>query len=196
MSLTDWVNRYIRERELGGVGSGNHGHKGRPGQVGGSRDDGSTQGSSQGSMKQIEKEMSKQSTESGYLFGADGKLILSKKGNENSVRFTSQETSKMRNGIYTHNHPNGSWFSIHDVYFSAEHDLAQMRAVSGDRIYVLDRPSSGWPSMSQVEGAHNQAISQANSLLHSKNQIVGRDFIPLKVAELLRLPYYSERFRE
>lgn len=37
-SLLSWVDAQIQK--LGGPGSGNHGHKGRPGQVGGSDDDG------------------------------------------------------------------------------------------------------------------------------------------------------------
>lgn len=41
-SLLSWVDQYIRERSLGGPGSGNHGHAGRPGKEGGSAPGGSS----------------------------------------------------------------------------------------------------------------------------------------------------------
>jgi hypothetical protein len=39
-SLVEWLEKEVNKIGLGGPGSGNHGHKGRPGQRGGSDDDG------------------------------------------------------------------------------------------------------------------------------------------------------------
>ena len=69
-----------------------------------------------------------------------GKQILKKTGGRSAVSFTEKEAEKMRHSILTHNHPTGASFSLEDVVFAHENELAEIRVVAMDRTYSLMPP--------------------------------------------------------
>jgi|GEM_PF-3452280 len=80
-----------------------------------------------------------------------GKVVLDKTtGQKDEVTFTKAETKKLKDKIFTHNHPSSSSFSIEDVSFAIAHDLREMRATSELYLYTLRRPKRGWPELSDV----------------------------------------------
>lgn len=95
--------------------------------------------------------------EEAYIFTADGQIVH-RIGEKSSVTYTDADVPMLKNSVMTHNHPLvwsmpegdpmrelGNSFSPADIVFSAHHDLKQIRAVSGDVLFVADRPEGGWP---------------------------------------------------
>lgn len=92
-------------------------------------------------MKVSKEEMSIKGNkfESSFVFDSKGNIILSKKGLEHEVEFTSNEISKMKDGILTHNHPINTPFSPDDLYFMIDANLQEMRVVTEYGIHILRR---------------------------------------------------------
>ena len=141
----------------GGEGSGNFGHEGRPGEVGGSGEGG---GSITGrdtighnKIKQIESQIHSRSSEHAAIYSKDGKQISVKGGSSSSVSFTNAELSEMKDCILTHNHPSTEFsrtLSPADYGVASKGNLSELRAVSGDKVYLFIRGENGWPAPSKV----------------------------------------------
>ena len=80
---------------------------------------------------------SKNKYEIASVFDSNGNMILNRtQKNESSVYFNASDRKILKNAeIMTHNHPNGSSFSLDDVVFSLAHDVKEMRAVSHEYNY-------------------------------------------------------------
>ena len=93
--------------------------------------------------------------ETAIAFDADGKELLHKKGEQSSVSFTPAETAKLKNAIFTHNHPSARGFSNPDLYYASQANVSEMRAVGthakeGKITYVIKRPKEGWPKSDEM----------------------------------------------
>ncbi len=80
--------------------------------------------------------------ETGILFDKDGKQVFLKKGTSDEVKFTAKEIKQMKGGVLTHNHPNWSCFSPHDINMARRGKLAEIRAAVNDGTFVF-RPGGG-----------------------------------------------------
>lgn len=82
------------------------------------------------------------SFETGVLFDRNGNVVIDKRGAKYSVAFTDEECAKMKDCVFTHNHPRG-WqepekslgrignsFSPADMYLAIAHNVSEMRAVT------------------------------------------------------------------
>ena len=96
------------------------------------------------------------SFESAYACDKEGNILIQKKGQATSVSFMPEETAKMKDAIFTHNHPRG-WkapegamgrignsFSPGDVLVAINNDVAEMRAVTPNFTFSMKRPANGW----------------------------------------------------
>ncbi len=158
----------IQESYKGGEGSGNFGHEGRPGEVGGSGEGGGTSnpkpsGGDSGSgdietsvnerVSNFESSHAQQSKESCIGIDKNGKVVLSKTGGESEVSFTSEEMKSVENArVFVHNHPAGSSFSDKDLDFACRTNPVEMKVVSNEYNYNLKLlyPAEGWPSTSSA----------------------------------------------
>lgn len=141
----------------GGEGSGNFGHEGRPGEVGGSGPGG---GSITGrdtaghqKIKDIEGQIHSNSSEHAAVYTKEGKQVIVKGGDAHSVSFTDAELLEMKDSILTHNHPSSEvsrTLSPADYGIAYKADLSEIRAVSGDKVYLFTRGEKGWPAPSKV----------------------------------------------
>lgn len=94
--------------------------------------------------------------ETGVVFDVNGNVIIDKRGENYIVRFTESETAKMKDCVFTHNHPRGwkyaendigrigSSFSIQDITLAVSNDLAEIRAVTPNYTFSMKRPKEGW----------------------------------------------------
>lgn len=95
------------------------------------------------------------SFETGVLFDKNGNVVIDKRGAKYSV-FTDEECAKMKDCIFTHNHPRG-WqepekslgrignsFSPADMYLAIAHNVSEMRAVTPNYTFAMKRPEEGW----------------------------------------------------
>ena len=94
--------------------------------------------------------------ETGVVFDKNGKVLVDKRGEATSVRFTNDEITKMKDAVLTHNHPRGwrfgekelgrigSSFSREDILLAIHSDMAEVRAVTPNYTFSLKRPQKGW----------------------------------------------------
>jgi hypothetical protein len=95
--------------------------------------------------------------ETAVAFDQNGNIVINKPGAATSVSFTEEEALKLKDTVFTHNHPRswaypentigriGSSFSSQDIYLAINRDLAEMRAVTPTYTFIMKRPKEGWP---------------------------------------------------
>lgn len=96
------------------------------------------------------------SFETGVLFDRNGNVVIDKRGAKYSVAFTDEECAKMKDCVFTHNHPRG-WqepekslgrignsFSPADMYLAIAHNVSEMGAVTPNYTFAMKRPEEGW----------------------------------------------------
>lgn len=96
------------------------------------------------------------SFETGVLFDRNGNVVIDKRRAKYSVAFTDEECAKMKDCVFTHNHPRG-WqepekslgrignsFSPADMYLAIAHNVSEMRAVTPNYTFAMKRPEEGW----------------------------------------------------
>lgn len=96
------------------------------------------------------------SFETGVLFDRNGNVVIDKRGAKYSVAFTDEECAKIKDCVFTHNHPRG-WqepekslgrignsFSPADMYLAIAHNVSEMRAVTPNYTFAMKRPEEGW----------------------------------------------------
>ncbi len=94
-------------------------------------------------LYQTERIISGNPYETAVLYNSNGERVFIKKGKKDKVTFTKTEISKMKNGVLTHNHPNGTVFSPDDINMLRRGELSEIRACNGRGTYVL-RNASEW----------------------------------------------------
>ncbi len=180
-------NEYFRSsgRSLGGPGSGNFDHPGRPGEVGGSGEGGG--GGGKATSKDIDTAMKawqqnlaslKASSESSYnirkgvykgfaekhddsaiehmiLLSEDNKIMGALQGNENSVSIPKDTVLKDMHLV--HNHPGETYPSLSpaDITVAIKNDMASISATGRHGISILERPGAGWP---KIEGTDVDSV--------------------------------------
>ncbi|WP_294591617.1 hypothetical protein [uncultured Bacteroides sp.] len=125
--------------------------------------------------------------ETGVIFDKNGEIIIDKRGASYSVSFTIEECKKMKDCIFTHNHPRG-WgyperslgrignsFSPEDVFLAVRWDLAEMRAVTPNYTFTMKRPENGWgidlDKLDRIIKLENHNLNKEFSELISKDII-------------------------
>lgn len=146
---------------LGGPGSGNFGHAGRPGAVGGSafgpseafrREVGTTAAEMEAeplpaSLKAAEDRLRGEPREHIFIVDATGKVVdhIGSDHKDMVVVETDDKDYSFKDAILTHNHPSGSGLSVQDGVSAAGQNLAEIRAVVSDGTYSLKRWREQWP---------------------------------------------------
>lgn len=116
--------------------------------------------------------------EIGVLYDKKGNVIIDKRGAATSVSFTTEECAKMKDCIFTHNHPRGwgypekslgrigSSFSPEDIMLTVAHDVAEMRAVTPNYTFIMKRPKEGW----------GIGVEELNELIMKENRKLKKEF--------------------
>lgn len=93
----------------------------------------------------VERQLRLLPHEVALAFDEAGTLRLFKVGGDSEVAFTDEELLRLRDALFTHNHPSQSFLTVRDIEFACHHNVAQLRAVAGPMVHVLTRPVAGWP---------------------------------------------------
>lgn len=101
---------------------------------------------------EAEDEIRKNTNETAIIFDGDGTTLLRKTGEPDNVQFTEDETKLMKNRVVTHNHPQGTSFSVPDVLMAIDHDIGELRVV-GEMFRYSVKASNGWPSKIALNAA-------------------------------------------
>lgn len=97
--------------------------------------------------------------ETAIIYNADGSFAFKMKGYSDKVIFTDKQIDKMKGKVLTHNHPNGTNFSTHDINMMRYGKLQEIRACNSKGAYVL-RLREAWSkeldSLDLIESAYNR----------------------------------------
>ncbi|MEO1399689.1 MAG: minor capsid protein [Cyanobacteria bacterium J06635_1] len=113
-------------------------------------------------LRQVEGEIVSADSEISVIVDSEtGQEILRKTdGDADEVAFTPEERELLRGQILTHNHPldakraqMGSGFSEGDFAFAANHDLRELRLVSGEYEYTMRPGQDGWGDLVELQEA-------------------------------------------
>lgn len=147
----------------GGPGSGFHGHRGRPGEVGGSMPGEGASAAAEpipekkkfvrvwnpiaaitkpGELYPEEKAVFGslevvQGPEKLLVMNQNGKRLAVVNGKKNEVTIPQEVAGLLRDGILTHNHSNNSAFSKNDWLACANAGVHEMRVITKDKIYSV-----------------------------------------------------------
>lgn len=158
-------------RLLGGPGSGNFGHAGRPGKVGGSADR-LTASEMRArplptSLADAENLIRNQPHEHGFLvrngtpvqyFGNDHREYI-------DIGAIPDRDDPFDDAVFTHNHPSTLSLSPDDVLTAARRNLAEVRAVTDAGVFTMKRGETTWPTIEEMTRAIDRAKHDAQSLL-------------------------------
>lgn len=89
--------------------------------------------------------------ETAIVYNSDGSIAFKKKGNSDSVSFTSKEIKELNGKILTHNHPNGSNFSTADINMLRRGNLSEIRACNSRGTYILNPPKEWHKDISDFD---------------------------------------------
>ena len=79
-----------------------------------------------------------------YVFDERGTQVLKIQGDYETVSVPISHTHLLKNACVTHNHPQGSSFSIQDIQRAVDYDVKEMRVVTSACIFVVTRKEKGW----------------------------------------------------
>ena len=168
----------------GGAGSGNHGHSGRPGKIGGSSKGGGGPDDSFLTLEDFEKSVRSNNTESFYAEDGAGDKILFKNGSKSHVEFSPEEMARMRtynNISVSHNHPSSSSFSLDDLIFGSRVNAGELRVVTKDFDYTYTPSSTGWESEQNIlvkyDYADTKAYNEVYPMYESKKLTLDQAFV-------------------
>lgn len=94
----------------------------------------------------VEDSIRNNSYESAAVFDENGNMVLQKVGGDHEVRFSKADLAAMKNGTFTHNHTSSgeavSTFSAADINLATRSGLHEMRAVEGNKTYILTKTAN------------------------------------------------------
>lgn len=93
-----------------------------------------------------EWEISHLEKEHGILYDKEGNVVFRIEGEAGRIGVSRREIRKMKDGIFSHNHPSGSSFSWQDIDMLRECKLAEVRAVTKRGVYSISAPPK-WPKI-------------------------------------------------
>lgn len=115
----------------------------------------------------LENEIRKDKLETGAVFDKDGLLLSKNQGLPDRVSFNDDELKLLKNNVFTHNHPNGTTFSLADIERAIENNLLELRVVTSSFRFSLSAPN-GWPAIIALGGQIDSAKRRANHIVNDK----------------------------
>lgn len=137
-------------------------------------------------LKNVEQSKRQLNYEEGTVVDLKGNVIKNIKGDKVSVEVS---TNLLYGNIFTHNHPNGSCFSMQDVLSFVESDLFEMRVSTPQGRYYSLRKSLKAPNVQLYEDCDKYVSKGTKKLMYkakklnaiSRNNYISKK-IELKVA--------------
>lgn len=162
-----------------------------------------------------EDEIRNNDFETAAIFDSEGDPIIRIKGSKDSVSIPHADIPKLKDSIFTHNHPlekgeplNGigrATFSSADFRVAIIGDVAEMRAVSTDYIFSIKKPEKGWPSLSLFSITYKKTSLEVSNLMrkrvldgtttNNKAKVVYHNLINKKVCEKLGIEYIKTKIK-
>jgi len=154
-----------------------------------------------GDLGAKEKEIANLLKERGHIVNDKGEVThtIEQSGDASELNLSPEHEKAAKDATFTHNHPAGTALSAGDFFQAQRLDMKQMRAVTPDGVYVINRPKDGWPDIGKMVGAQQEASAEAvreaigRGITDKKE---GSKFVAQKTAEgmaqRLGIPYRVE----
>lgn len=108
------------------------------------------------SLRREEDSLRSGQVEKAIILDKDGNILFTEsQGDESEVRFTKEQCVKMKDANLTHNHPNGTTFSVEDLRLLIHARLASIRVVTNDAEYELQRLGKPSPKRKRFAEEYN-----------------------------------------
>lgn len=203
LKQSDFWERLEQLRTAGGAGSGNFGHAGRPGEVGGSSTLGHTAAEMRArrlpeTLEDAENRIRFEKNEHGFV-EKDGRIIAYFGDDHSSQIDLTKEihpavigTPKdpLRDAIFTHNHPGNSGLSPSDVFVAASHNVKEFRAVVDNGVHSIERIGDGWPNPVELVDA---SIDESDGVREIFNALIQQGSITTEKANREHWPQVWKR---
>ena len=117
-------------------------------------------------ITEFEQRVKSQDFESILILDGSGNVLVQKDGDETSVDFDFgaldqadgivDRKIEIEGLVISHNHPSSKSFSSQDWIVAKQTDASEMRVTSEQYVYVLKRPTKGWPVVSTLRKTLNE----------------------------------------
>lgn len=114
------------------------------------------------------------------VYDKNGKFIMAKRGNMNSVSLSLLDFPKIVGSVVTHNHPSGGAFSKNDWQFLRRWPISELRVVTEKVVFYIRKPDV-WPQEINSLEKLNSEIDKIKYELKSKYQKLYRSGIINKI---------------
>ena len=115
--------------------------------------------------------------ETAILLDKDGNIIFTEsQGSADSVYFTPDQFSKMKDGTLTHNPPSGSTFSGADLDLLVRSGLKEIRATSANRTYRLISMGGSFPGKGNFPQDFSNAYQANKAICDAKYQKIESNY--------------------
>ena len=88
----------------------------------------------------FEKRINSDKYETALIISSDGKSFTHTSHLENEIKFTKEQMDSMKGRVLSHNHVNGSTFSVEDIAMLFENELEEIRSCNKDGSFVMRLP--------------------------------------------------------
>lgn len=122
-----------------------------------------------GSPATVGRRIGEKKVEWAHGWDRDGRMRWSTTSNKPSVvKYKYSDGEAIKDGVFVHNHPDGSSFSALDIECALKHSWREMWAVNPEGSFRVVRPAQGWPSWTTIQEAKvsaERALRQAHEAL-------------------------------
>lgn len=141
-------------------------------------------------LRSIELQIKDLTIEIGVAISLSKEILLVKEGEVSKISFSEKEKTKIKNSIFTHNHPSNFPHSKADLSAAYEHNLVEIRVVTSEKVYVVKPTQNEWKSFVEVERLYNQEISSIigdynKGYISDEEALHRRQYIGISIAEQL-----------
>ena len=115
--------------------------------------------------------------ETAILLDKHGKVLFTEsQGSVDSVQFSPDQFSKMKDGTLTHNHPSGSTFSWQDLDLLVRSGLKEIRATSANRTYRMISIGGSFPGQGNFPQDFYNAYQANKAVCDAKYQKIENNY--------------------
>ena len=155
--------------------------------------------------------------EKAAIFDTKGNIIAELSGGRKRLIIPEGEMPKLKDNIFSHNHPEGSSFPVgdmrrignslswSDIYTAITGNVREMRAVTPEYTFSIIRPDKGWPDISTVKLVHSkindETLDELTSLVkkgvttENKVNTVFFHLVNKKVFKYLNINYIKQKIK-
>lgn len=128
-------------------------------------------------LNAAENGIKRDKVETAVLLDKDGNTIFTEsQGSVDSVQFSPDQFSKMKDGTLTHNHPSGSTFSWQDLDLLVRSGLKEIRATSANRTYRMISIGGSFPRQGNFPQDFYNAYQANKAVCDAKYQKIESNY--------------------